>query len=190
VRSSYFSASSDRLTKLAPGDPDYPVDRRGVVFSGATREPMLRGLTRPHSVRLRGRRVFVNNSGYGETGFGDDGVFRPVARFSGWTRGLCFAGRFAFVGTSRVIPRFRSYAPGLDVAKSACGVHALDLRKGEVVGSIVWPFGSQIYGLETVPAGMSLGFPSVVGRASARSRRDLERLFYAFATRATMEHEP
>ena len=36
---------------------NFAVDRRGVIFSGATREPVVRGLTRPHSARLHERRA-------------------------------------------------------------------------------------------------------------------------------------
>src|SRR5262249_33613197 len=62
---SSFSASADRRSRRRPGHRNFPVDRRGVVFSGATREPVARGLTRPHSARLHGGQVWVDNSGYG-----------------------------------------------------------------------------------------------------------------------------
>ncbi|MGH2362612.1 MAG: DUF4915 domain-containing protein, partial [bacterium] len=124
LSTSYFSASADRPSARRPGHKNLPVDKRGVIFSGATREPVARGLTRPHSARLYNGRVWVNNSGYGELGVVENGGFAPVARLPGWTRGLCFYGQIAFVGTSRVIPRFRRYAPGLDVDTSLCGVHA------------------------------------------------------------------
>ena len=111
-----------------PGQRNYPVDRRGVIFSGATREPVVRGLTRPHSARIWRRKLWVNNSGYGEFGTAGDGAFVTVARLPGWTRGLAFAGGYAFVGVSRVIPRFSAYAPGLDVAE--IGLRRL-CRRGE-----------------------------------------------------------
>src|SRR5581483_1694692 len=47
LASSYFSASGERPGRYRPAHPKYPVDRRGVIFSGATREPIVRGLTRP-----------------------------------------------------------------------------------------------------------------------------------------------
>ncbi len=187
VRSSYYSASSDRLTALDPGHVDYEVDGRGVIFSGSTREPMVRGLTRPHSVRLHGGRVWVDNSGYGEVGFAEGERFQPVVGLPGWTRGLCFSGRVAFAGTSRVIPRFRSYAPGLDVDRSECGVHAIDVRSGRVLGSLTWPLGNQIFGIEWVPSRVTSGFPFVVGRRRDEAR--LRDLFYVFTTRTTMERE-
>ena len=134
-----------------------------MIFDGATREPMARGLTRPHSARLHRGRLWVANSGYGELGVIRDGAFVPVSRLPGWTRGLCFHGRVAYVGTSRVIPRFRQYAPGLDVETSTCGVHAVDIATGRILGSLTWPHGNQIFGLDWAPGGMTTGFPFAGG---------------------------
>jgi uncharacterized protein (TIGR03032 family) len=175
--SSYFSASADKLSARRPGHRNFPVDKRGVIFSGATREPVARGLTRPHSARLYGGRVWVDNSGYGELGFTRDGKYEPVVQLPGWTRGLCFHGSIAFVGTSRVLPRFRQYAPGLDVDRSVCGVHAVDTTSGQVLGSLTWPYGNQIFAVEVVSFASGLPFRVGSKRATAREKR----LFYAFA---------
>ncbi|HKP53417.1 MAG TPA: DUF4915 domain-containing protein [Chloroflexia bacterium] len=185
LASSYFSASTDKLSTRRPGHKNFPVDKRGVIFSGATREAVVRGLTRPHSARLHEGKVWVDNSGYGEVGIGSpapagDGRFEPATRLPGWTRGLCFHERIAFVGTSRVIPRFRQYAPGLDLDSSLCGIHAVDTQTGEVVGSIIWPYGNQIFALDTIPAASSTGFPFRAGTKRATERE--KRLFYAFKT--------
>lgn len=175
---SFFSASSTSLGKLRPGDADYPVDGRGVIFSGKTREPICTGLTRPHSARLKGRQLFVDNSGYGELCLVSKGKGEPVARLPGWTRGLCIEEDIAFVGTSRVIPRFRQYAPGLDVDKSVCAVHAVSLKTGKVLGSVVWPSGNQIFAVEAMAKPMASALPFAM-------KRDLEKeklTFYAFKT--------
>ncbi len=178
LATSYFSASAETLSRRRPGHRNFPVDRRGVIFSGATREPIARGLTRPHSARLAGGRVWVDNSGYGELGFADRGRFEPVARLPGWTRGLCFHGDVAFVGTSRVIPRFRQYAPGLDVDASVCGLHAVEVPSGRVLGSLLWPYGNQIFAIDWMPNHLTSGFPFRAGpkRVSERTKH----LFYAF----------
>jgi uncharacterized protein (TIGR03032 family) len=176
---SFFSASADVPSTRRPGQQNFPVDGRGVVFDGATREPIARGLTRPHSARLAAGRIWVANSGYGEVGVVQDGRFEAQVRLPGWTRGLGFAGHVAFAGTSRVLPRFRQYAPGLDLADSRCGVHALDTRSGRVLGSILWPFGNQIFAVEPVPGRETRGLPFAAGRRA----RDREReLFYAYET--------
>jgi hypothetical protein len=109
-----------------------------------------------------------------------DGRFVPVARLSGWTRGLCFHGAIAFVGTSRVIPRFRQYAPGLDAERARCGVHAVDTRTGRVIGSLTWPYGNQVFAVDWVKRSWASGFPFRVGgkRTNARQRQ----LFYGFST--------
>ena len=176
---SYFSASAERVSARRPGHRNFPVDKRGVIFSGATRNPIVRGLTRPHSARLFGVRLWLANSGYGEVGFVDKGAFKVVARLSGWTRGLCFCAGIAFAGTSRVIPRFRQYAPGLDLSASECGVHAIDTRSGKVLGSLIWPRGNQIFGIDWLPTRLSRGFPFTRG---ATNKSDSEKLFYTFQT--------
>jgi uncharacterized protein (TIGR03032 family) len=176
---SYFSASAARIARWRPGHLRFPVDKRGVLFSGLTREPVAEGLTRPHSARLNRGAVWVDNSGYGEVGFARDGRFHPVAKLPGWTRGLCFHGDIAFVGTSRVIPRFRSYAPGLDVDSSLCGLHAIEVRTGTIRGSLIWPWGNQIFAIDWLPQEASSGFPWVVSKS--RPTR-IQRLFYAFST--------
>ncbi|HXJ32672.1 MAG TPA: DUF4915 domain-containing protein [Candidatus Eisenbacteria bacterium] len=179
VRGSYFSASTDAIGRLRPGHLDFPVDRRGVVFSGATREPVVRGLTRPHSARLRRGALWVDDSGYGEVGTCRDGRFEAIARPGGWTRGLGFSGGVAWVGTSRVLTRFRQYAPGLDPDRCICGVHAIDARSGRVLGSLVWPLGNQVFAVEPVPATWTSGLPIVAGRREPAREQGL---FYGFVT--------
>jgi len=180
LATSYFSASTDALSARRPGHRNFPVDGRGVIFSGRTRAPVVRGLTRPHSARLRRGRLWVDNSGYGEVGLVDGEHFVPVARLPGWTRGLAFRDGVAFVGTSRVLPRFSQYAPGLDRKRSVCGVHALDAATGRTLGSIVWPYGNQIFALEGLPTSVTTGFPFHAGMRGATARA--RALFYGFLT--------
>lgn len=175
LAASYFSASTDRISRRRPGHANFPVDRRGVVFSGATREPIAFGLTRPHSARLRGGQVWVLNSGYGQYGRIDAGAFHAVAALPGWTRGLAFHERVAFVGTSRVLPRFRQYAPGLRLDRAVCAIHAVDAESGRVLGSLAWPRGNQIFAIDWVPRRVAEALPFVMGE----SRPPLS-LFYAY----------
>ena len=60
------------------------------------------------------------------------------------------------------------YAPGLDLERSVCGVHALDARSGDVMGSLVWPEGDQVFAVEALPTELTSGFP----------RGDLRELYY------------
>ena len=175
---SFFTASTDEIGPRKPGHRNFPVDGRGVVFSGRTREPIARGLTRPHSARLHRGNLWVANSGYGEVGVIEDGRYRVVTRLPGWTRGLAFATGVAFAGTSRVIPRFSRYAPGLVLEKSRCAVQALDTRSGKVLGSLDWPEGNQIFAIDWAPRRSVSGFPF-----GARRRTDSKAsraLFYSF----------
>jgi uncharacterized protein (TIGR03032 family) len=179
---SYFTASTDFISSRRPGHKNFSVDRRGVLFSGATREPVVRGLTRPHSARPHEGRVWLDNSGYGQVGYVDlkKGVFIPVAALPGWTRGLCFYKDIGFIGTSRVIPRFRQYAPGLDTERSLCGIHAIHTKSGEILGSLIWPYGNQVFAIEWVSSRVTTGFPFSAGVQRSSMREKL--LFYAFQT--------
>jgi uncharacterized protein (TIGR03032 family) len=176
LASSYFTASGAEPGRYRPGHLKYPVDRRGVVFSGASREPVVHGLTRPHSARLHGGRLWLDDSGYGRVGVASAGRFDAVAQLPGWTRGLAFAGNVAFVGTSRVIPRFACYAPGLDVDRSICAIHALDATTGTPLGSLEFPHGNQLFALEPVPREWTAGFPFRRGSRAA----DVRALFYGY----------
>jgi uncharacterized protein (TIGR03032 family) len=172
---SFFTASCERPGGPPPGHPDFPVEGRGVLFRGRTREVVVRGLTRPHSARTGGGKVWLDNSGYGEFGFIHDGRFVARARLPGWTRGLALAGDVAFVGTSPVLRRFESYAPGLRPDECVCGVHAIEMKTGRRIGSVVWPDGNQIFAIEAVRQGSSRGFSPDGDSARDRS--------YSFAVR-------
>jgi uncharacterized protein (TIGR03032 family) len=181
LATSFFSASADKVSDRRPGHQKFPVDGRGVIFSGKTRAAVVRGLTRPHSARLWKQELWVDNSGYGEVGKVEQGKFECLTKLPGWTRGLCFKNGIAFVGTSRIIPRFRQYAPGLDSEKSVCGVHAVDTKTGQVRGSILWPTGNQIFAVDWMSQKKTTGFPFLFGKQHSARREKL--LFYAYQTR-------
>jgi len=179
LRDSFFSASSAEIARFRPGHLAYKVDGRGVIFSGRTREPVCQGLTRPHSARLKGRQIWVDNSGYGEVGVVESGRFGAVCRLPGWTRGLGLNGDIAFVATSRVIPKYACYAPGLDGPKSKCGVHAVSCSTGAVLGSMLWPNGNQIFAVDWISNKDTTGLPFHI-----RSRRRQQEIafFYSYLT--------
>lgn len=173
---SFFTASTDRMATRRPAHRNFPVDRRGVVFSGESREVIARGLTRPHSARLHNGAVWLDNSGYGEVGVVNGERFEPHFRLPGWTRGLCFHDGVAFIGTSRVIPRFRQFAPGVDASRAVCAIYAVAVASGAVLGSLAWPAGNQVFAIDWMPSSMSRGLPFHAERRSASERI----LFYAF----------
>lgn len=178
LETSFFSASSNKISSRRPGHKNYPVDGRGVIFSGLSREVIAQGLTRPHSARLHQDKIWVDNSGYGELVIVEDGQVEVISRLPGWTRGLVFHNQIAFVGTSRVISRFKQYAPGLDVEHSQCGIHAVDILTGQILGGIIWDIGNQIFAIELVPFTISYGFPF---RANMKRKVKREQeLFYSY----------
>jgi uncharacterized protein (TIGR03032 family) len=158
LKSSFFSASGDHISARRPGHANYPVDKKGVIFSGKTREVMGAGLTRPHSARLHNSQVWVANSGYGQAGFISNGQFEPVYSFDGWTRGLCFVKNVLFVGVSRVLPRFRQYAPGIKTEAQTCAIVAIDTVTGNVLGDIKFPYGNQIFAIDFIDSTIAKGF--------------------------------
>lgn len=181
LEESCFSASCAEMGASRPGDADFAVDGRGVIFSGQTRQPVAAGLTRPHSARFWQGRLLVDNSGYGQLCVLNGSQFDVIARLPGWTRGLGLAGSTAFVGTSRVLPRFTQYAPGLDPLEARCGLHAVDLNSGRRLGSLFWPAGNQIFAIEPVPQAWTCGFPFAPG---ASNPPDPTSLFYSFVPSA------
>ena len=91
IKESYFSASCDQISNRRPGHKNFPVDKRGVIFSGKTKEVFARGLTRPHSARLYKGDVWVDNSGYGELGYARKWSSSSLLYAClAWTRGLVF----------------------------------------------------------------------------------------------------
>jgi hypothetical protein len=173
LKDSFFSASAAKPIKQKPGELDFPVDKKGVIFSGKTGAVSGIGLTRPHSAKLINGRVWVNNSGYGETGYIQNSIFVPVSKQSGWTRGLCAVNNVAFVGVSKILPRFAHYAPGVDPSKAFCGIVAIDLRNGKTIGKMVWPNGNQVFGIDYLQSKQTKGFMFSTTNPSSDEQKDL-----------------
>ena len=95
------------------------------------------GLSMPHSPRWHDGRLWVLESGKGEIGVVDatTGRVQTLAKLPGFTRGLAFAGPFAFVGLSQV--RETSTFSGLPLTETVkerkCGVWVIDIRNGQTV---------------------------------------------------------
>jgi uncharacterized protein (TIGR03032 family) len=119
-------------------------DRRadgGMLMDVTTNEPLLTGLSMPHSPRLHDGRVWLLNSGTGELGFLDSGTqkFVPVAFCPGYARGLAFIGQYAIVGLS--LARENRTFQGLPLdsalaergAEARCGLMVVDTKTGDTV---------------------------------------------------------
>lgn len=128
----------------ALGDTDTPQEWRedkahgGVLVDVASGEIVARGLSMPHSPRWHGGRLWVLESGKGTLAVVDPATGRveTVAEVPGFTRGLAFAGPFAFVGLSQV--RESNIFGGLPlterVQEKLCGIWVVDLRSGKSAG--------------------------------------------------------
>jgi len=109
--------------------------RGGIVIDVASGETILRGLSMPHSPRFHDGRLWLLESGKGTLSVVEDGTVRTVTELPGFTRGLAFAGPFAFVGLSQV--RESNIFGGIPlvdrVPERRCGVWVVDTRTGNVV---------------------------------------------------------
>lgn len=113
--------------------------RGGVVIDVDAGAVITRGLSMPHSPRWYAGRLWVCESGAGTFGFIDlnTGKYEPVAETPGFTRGLDFAGPYAFVGLSQV--RESAVFSGIAITERlpaherTCGVCVIELRSGQVV---------------------------------------------------------
>jgi uncharacterized protein (TIGR03032 family) len=113
--------------------------RGGILMDVASGEVLARGLSMPHSPRWHAGRLWVCESGAGTLGYIDPttGRYEPIAEVPGFTRGLDFAGNFAFVGLSQV--RESAVFSGLPITERLaeqeriCGVYVVNLTSGRVV---------------------------------------------------------
>ncbi|HBE70997.1 MAG TPA: TIGR03032 family protein [Planctomycetaceae bacterium] len=128
----------------ALGESDAPAGWRenkasgGIVMDVPSSEVIARGLSMPHSPRLYGGQLWVLNSGQGGLGFIDSGTgkYQEVCRLPGFTRGLSFHGRYAFVGLSQV--RESAYFSGIEISEVPeherwSGVAVVDIVAGECI---------------------------------------------------------
>ena len=137
----------------------------GILIDIASDEIVLRGLSMPHSPRWHAGRLWLLNSGEGGVGVVDlaAGRYQEVARLPGFTRGLAFHGRYAFIGLSQV--RESAVFSGITVAdlpleQRACGVWVLDVTTGQTVAFVQFQdLVQEIFAVEAAPG---LRFPDVL----------------------------
>lgn len=127
----------------------------GCVIDVPSNQVVARGLAMPHSPRLHDRHLWVLDSGQGRLCQVDPktGHITPVAALLGYTRGLTFAGPYAFVGLSQI--RETSVFGGLPIAAQReqlkCGVGVVDLRRGEMVALFEFHSGvTEIFAVEVL----------------------------------------
>src|SRR5262249_18548762 len=111
----------------------------GVLLTVPDGEVVSRGLSMPHSPRWYGGHLWLFESGTGTLGTVDrnTGRYQPIVELPGFTRGLDFCGRFAFVGLSQV--RETAVFSGLPITERPernCGVWLVDLTTGKIVAFV------------------------------------------------------
>ncbi len=120
-------------------------------------EILARGLSMPHSPRWHQGKLWVLESGNGGVGTVDEktGKYEEICRLPGFTRGLDFAGPYAFIGLSQV--RESAVFSGIAVAEMKpedrnCGVWAIDVRNGNVAGFVKFVNAVQeIFAVQVLP---------------------------------------
>ena len=128
----------------------------GVLMDVASGEFVLRGLYMPHSPRMHKGRLWFLNSGQGELCLVDPAkrTYQCVAQLPGYARGLCFVGKYALVGLSKV--RSSHVFEGMPVQarceKMICGVAAVDLATGKNLGAFEFSDGcDELYDVHFLP---------------------------------------
>jgi uncharacterized protein (TIGR03032 family) len=116
-----------------------------------------RGLSMPHSPRWHDGRLWVLDSGSGGLGTIDlnSGRYEGVAELPGFTRGLSFFGRLAFIGLSQV--RESAVFSGIKISERpaeerACGVWVVDVSTGQTVAFVKFQDAVQeVFAVEVMP---------------------------------------
>jgi uncharacterized protein (TIGR03032 family) len=137
----------------------------GCLIDVPTGQPVLRNLSLPHSPRIQDGMIWFLESGRGilVTVDPQNGSLQTRAELPGYPRGLCFEGKYAFVGLSRL--RETSNIEGLAIASDPdtlkCGVAVVDLSSGQIAATF-W-FTSIIQEIFDIRVDRSCRFPFFSG---------------------------
>jgi uncharacterized protein (TIGR03032 family) len=128
----------------------------GCVWDIPTNSPLAQGLSMPHSPRLHEHRIWFLESGKGlfSTLDASSGKVTEIVSLPGFTRGLAFAGPYAFVGLSQI--RESAIFGGIPIAEvkseRACGVWVVDTRTGKIAAFLRFEgVVQEIFSVEILP---------------------------------------
>ena len=161
----------------------------GIIMEVPSGNVVATGLSMPHSPRYYANHLWVLDSGLGTIATIDrsTGKAVPFAQMSGFTRGLDFHGKMAFIGLSRV--REKSTFGGLPLTERIdekdrfCGVQALNLSTGKVEGYVKFEtVVNEIFAVAVLPG---LSFPTILERDD-----ELVDTVYALSPSALRELRP
>jgi uncharacterized protein (TIGR03032 family) len=158
----------------ALGETDTPAGWRankksgGILLDVPSGEVIARGLSMPHAPRWYADRLWVLDSGNGGVSVVDEasGRTETVATLPGFTRGLDFCGRYAFVGLSQV--RETAVFSGIAIAERPerlSGVWVLDIETGQTVAFLQFTDAVQeIFAVHVLPG---VRFPDILNEDRA-----------------------
>lgn len=145
----YISAFGDFRVHRAWNHPLEKARGTGFVYDKAKGEPLLRGLTAPHTPLWTGRSWLVCDSGAGDlVEFDAEGVQLRRKHVAGWTRGMLVREEWLLVGTTSSSPEHP------DVRSSA--LLLLDRRDWQVVERLDLA-GYEPYTVALVPTDLLMG---------------------------------
>lgn len=137
----------------------------GCIIDIPSGEFVTRGLCMPHSPRWHEGKLWVLESGTGGVVLVDrpSGRRETIAALPGFTRGIALAGRYAFIGLSKIRPT--SAMDGVPLAERRdhlrCGVAVVDLSTGKTVAMLEFQTAvEEIFDVQLLPG---IRFPEVVG---------------------------
>lgn len=109
----------------------------GVVIDVPTGEIVAAGLSMPHSPRWYRGKLWILESGHGSIATIDPetGDVETIAHLPGFTRGIAFAGKYAFIGLSQVREHLFGGLPLTEhLQERVCGVWVVDIEEGTIAG--------------------------------------------------------
>lgn len=141
----------------------------GCLLDVASGEPVVEGLSMPHSPRWHDGRLWLLESGRGElvTVDVDTGTTETVAELPGFTRGLAVSGHLAFVGLSQIreSSTFGDLPLTQRLDERVCGVWIVDLSSGEAVGLLRFDdFVQEIFDVAVLPG---VRYPEIAETSSS-----------------------
>lgn len=137
----------------------------GCVIDVPSGEFVASGLSMPHSPRWHDGQLFVLESGTGSLMIVDpkNGQRETLAQLPGFTRGLAFSGRYAFVGLSKIRPT--SAMDGVPLSQRReqlkCGIAVIDLYSGQGIAFL--EFLTAVEEIFDVQLLSGLRFPELIG---------------------------
>ena len=141
----------------------------GCILEVPSSKAIAEGLSMPHSPRVYQNRLWVLNSGRGDLSVIDSsGRPEKIISLPGYTRGLTFAGKYAFVGLSKI--RETAVFGNLPICdrfdELKCGIAIVDLQTRQMVSCLEFKQGvDEIYDVQIVEFAAAISGPHAATEA-------------------------